>query len=126
MKPFRSTLMAALVLAFSAPAATQPGQPAQTIEVYSYGFKPHPIHIAAGKPVTLTFTNTSGHGHDFTAKQFFAAATITAGSAPKGEIDLKGHETRSITLIPRAGSYSAHCSHFMHSTMGMTDVINVD
>jgi len=99
---------------------------AQTISVYSYGFTPKLIHLVAGRPVTLTFVNTSGSGHDFTAKEFFAASRITAGAAPKGEIDLKHGETKSITLVPVAGKYPTHCSHFMHATFGMTGVIAVN
>jgi plastocyanin len=114
---------AALALAFAAPAAAQPA--AQTISVSSFAFAPTPIRLAAGRPVTLTFVNRSGSGHDFTAKGFFANSTITAGAAPDGEIELRPHETRSITLVPRAGSYKAHCSHFMHKQMGMQDLIVV-
>jgi plastocyanin len=29
-------------------------------------------------------------------------------------------------LVPRAGTYAAHCSHFLHSSMGMTDQIIVN
>jgi plastocyanin len=75
--------------------------------------------------VTLTFVNESGSGHDFTAKRFFASSRIVAGSAPDGEIELRGHETKSITLVPAAGTYKAHCSHFFHKQMGMTDEIIV-
>ena len=119
-------LAAAVVLAASAvsPAAAQPAS--QTIQVYSYGFGPKPIILVAGKPVKLTFVNQSGSGHDFTAPQFFAASTITAGSAPKGAIDLAPHQTVSVTLVPRAGTYVAHCSHFMHSGFGMKDQIVVN
>jgi plastocyanin len=28
-------------------------------------------------------------------------------------------------LIPRAGTYHAHCSHFMHKQLGMSDTIVV-
>jgi len=106
------------------PAAAQ--TPAQTITVYNFGFAPHPIHLAAGKPVTLTFVNRSGSGHDFTAPAFFAASAISAGSAPGGEIELKPHATVSITLTPRAGTYPAHCSHFLHKQFGMRDLILVN
>jgi plastocyanin len=41
-------------------------------------------------------------------------------------IDLRGHETKSITLTPARGTYQAHCSHFLHKQMGMTDTIVVD
>jgi plastocyanin len=76
--------------------------------------------------VTLTFVNRSGGGHDFTAPAFFQRARIIAGAAPDGEIELRGHETRSVTLIPAPGTYRAHCSHFLHKQMGMTDVIVVN
>ena len=69
--------------------------------------------------------NQSGSGHDFTAPEFFKAAKITSGAAPGGEIELKPHETKTITLVPSAGTYKAHCSHFLHSQMGMTDEIVV-
>lgn len=113
----------ALSLLLAAPATAQPAQ--VTVQLSNFSFAPKPIHLAAGRPVTLTFANLSGSGHDFTAKEFFAASTITAGAAPDGKVALSGHETRSITLVPRAGTYDAHCSHFLHSSMGMTDQIVV-
>ena len=110
---------AVLSLVLLAPAAAQGPAPTQVIQVRSFAFDPTPIRLAAGKPLTLAFQNASGSSHDFTAKEFFAASRITAGAAPDGEIELKGHETKTITLIPTAGTYNAHCSHFMHSAMGM-------
>jgi plastocyanin len=121
----RARLASAAILAAAllAPAGAQ-APAAQVIQVRSFAFAPTPIRLAAGKPVTLTFQNISGSGHDFTAKEFFAYSKITAGSAPEGEIELRGHESKSITLIPRYGTYHAHCSHFMHSLMGMhTEII---
>jgi plastocyanin len=123
MTMFRLSAAAALSLALGASAAAQPG--GQTIQVWSYGFSPKPIHLAAGKPVTLTFVNQSGSDHDFVAKTFFGRSTITKGEAPEGEIDLPKHSTRSITLVPYVGTYKAHCSHFLHAPMGMTDEIIV-
>ena len=112
-----------LSVAFAACVSAAPAQPAaapvQTIQVFSFGYNPKPIQLAAGREVTLSFANQAGSGHDFTAHEFFAASRIVSGAAPGGEVELKGHETKTVTLIPRAGSYNAHCSHFMHSTMGM-------
>jgi plastocyanin len=124
MRSFRPAAIAALSLMLGAGAQAQPS--GQTILVWSYGFSPHPIHLAAGRPVTLTFVNRSGGGHDFTAPQFFASSTITAGDARQGEVELGPRETKSVTLIPRAGTYHAHCSHFLHKAMGMSDDIIVD
>jgi plastocyanin len=120
-------LALAAVSAFSlAPAAAQPSAASVQVRVWSYGFAPNPIHLASGQPVTLQFVNQSGGGHDFTAKEFFAASQISAGSAPGGKVELKGHETRTITLVPRAGTYPAHCSHFLHESFGMKDQIVVN
>jgi plastocyanin len=113
-----------LVLFASASAAAQPA--AVTIQVQSFSYNPTPIHLKAGVPTTLTFVNAAGTGHDFTAKDFFAHSRISAGAAPGGEIDLKGHETKTITLVPQAGTYHAHCSHFMHKQMGMETSIIVN
>lgn len=116
--------LAPLSLLLALPAAAQPAQ--LVIQLSNFSFAPKPIQLAAGKPVTITFENQSGGGHDFTAKEFFAASTITAGAAPGGKVALAGHETKSVTLVPRAGTYDAHCSHFLHASMGMTDQIVVN
>ena len=120
---FKSPVIIAAVLTVAMPAAAQ--TPTQTVQLYSFGFTPKLIRLAAGKPVTLTFTNTSGDTHDFSAKQFFAHARIVSGDASGGEIDLKGGQSRSVTLVPAAGTYKVHCGHFMHSTFGMTGTIVV-
>jgi plastocyanin len=115
---------AGLLACSLSPAAAQ--QPAQlVVQLWSFGIGPSPIQLAAGRPVTLSFVNRSGSGHDFTAPGFFQHARIIAGAAPDGEIELRPHETRTITLIPAAGTYQAHCSHFLHKQMGMTDLIVV-
>jgi len=62
---------------------------------------------------------------DFTAPEFFASSRIIAGAAPGGKIGMPGRATRSITLVPRAGTYRLHCSHFLHSSFGMTGTIVV-
>jgi plastocyanin len=108
----------------AAPVGAQPA--AVTIDVQNFSFAPTPLHLRAGQPVTLTFVNRSGSGHDFTAARFFANARILAGGAPDGEVELAPHQTRTITLVPTAGTYKAHCSHFLHKQMGMSDVIVVN
>jgi len=119
----RLAAAAACLLSMSAPVLAQPAQ--VTVQVWSFGFGPQPIHLVAGRPVTLTFVNTSGSSHDFVAPGFFQHARITAGAAPRSAIDLGPHQTKSITLIPAHGTYQAHCSHFLHKQMGMSDTIVV-
>jgi plastocyanin len=122
--PFRSATAVALSFAIATSAIAQPS--VQRIDIQNFSFMPRPIHLAAGTPVTLSFVNRSGGGHDFTAPEFFGRSTIVAGSAAGGKIALPGHSTRMITLVPSRGTYKAHCSHFLHSTFGMTDLIVVD
>jgi len=124
MSFFRLAAAAALPLVLAAAAPAQPGQ--LVVQVYSYGFAPRPIRLAAGRPVTLTFVNQSGSSHDFSAHGFFSKARIFSGDASDGEVDLPPHQTRSITLVPSAGTYHAHCSHFFHKQMGMSDLIVVN
>ena len=121
----RLAILATLSAASVGSVAAQPATPAVQIRVWSYGFAPNPIHLAAGQPVTLQFFNQSGSSHDFSAHRFFASSRIIAGAAPDGEIELRGHETKTVTLIPRAGTYPAHCSHFLHEQLGMHDDIIV-
>ena len=123
MTLLRLVATAALFFALSGPIAAQAAGP--TIIVWSFGFAPRPIQLAAGREVTLTFVNRSGSSHDFTAKTFFATSHILRGDAAAGEVELKPYETKTVTLIPRAGSYGAHCSHFFHKQMGMSDRIIV-
>ena len=118
----RLAALAACSLVISASAVAQPAQ--VTVRVWSFGFAPNPIRLAAGQPVTLTFVNDSGSSHDFNAPGFFQHARIVSGAAGN-EVELKPHETKSITLVPVRGTYQAHCSHFMHKQMGMNDYIIV-
>lgn len=122
MKTF-CLLAAALVAA--APAAGQKPTTVVPIDLHSFGYTPSPISLRAGQQVTLVFTNSSGISHEFKAKAFFDSAKVVAGSVPEGEIDLKPHESRSVTLVPAAGTYRAHCGHFLHTQMGMTTTIYV-
>ena len=119
----RFAAVAAASLAVSIPTEAQ--APNQSIIVWSFGFYPHPIVLAAGRQVTLTFQNRSGSSHDFTAKTFFATSRILRGDAADGEVELKPYETKSVTLIPQAGRYTAHCSHFFHKQLGMSNQIYV-
>ena len=113
-----------LLLAASAAPAQQPAQ--YVVQVWSYGFAPKPIVLAAGKRVTLTFVNRSGGMHDFTAHSFFAHATGVSGDVEGGEVELGAHETKTVTLTPMRGTYHAHCSHFFHKQLGMSDTIIVN
>jgi uncharacterized cupredoxin-like copper-binding protein len=104
---------AALALALASPATASP-YPIQRVDLSNFRFMPRQVELAANRPVTLILANRARGGHDFTAPEFFAASSIIAGAAPGGKIAVPGGATRSITLVPRAGAYRLHCSHFLH------------
>ena len=117
-------LIAPLLLCADAAAAQIVAAPVQSIALYSYGFNPTPIVLNAGKAVTLSFVNRAGKSHDFTAEKFFRASKIISGKVGEGEVDLAPGQTASVTLVPAAGRYKAHCGHPFHKMLGMhTDII---
>ena len=123
----RLPAFAFVILAAASPTAPAAAQtPVVPIELKSFAYAPSPIRLRAGQPVTLSFSNRSGSGHDFTAKTFFASARIVSGSVSGGEIELKGGQSKSVTLIPAAGRYKVHCGHAFHSALGMRTEIVVD
>jgi plastocyanin len=119
-----------LLAGFAGGAAISQG-PAQsvTVELSSFKFTPSQLTLTHGRPYVIHFTNTSSGGHDFVAKEFFAAATIAPedrSKVGKGEIELGGGESVDIHLVPNSpGTYKSHCSHFMHSSFGMTGTVVV-
>ena len=123
-----SALAAAVCLA--APAAAQPdwGNAARVeVKLSSFAFDPKSVHLRAGQPVVLHLVNTGGGGHDFAAKEFFAAATLRdPASVERGRVELGGHESKDVALVPRAGHYPLKCTHMFHQSFGMTGEIVVE
>ena len=109
------------------PAAAA-AQPVATVPINlsSFNIAPAAIHLVAGQQVRLVFTNASGGSHDFTAPAFFARASDVSGPVDRGEVELAGHQSTTVTLTPARGTYKAKCSHFAHKMMGMSAVIVVD
>jgi plastocyanin len=74
----------------------------------------------------LVFTNSAGLGHEFSARAFFNSSRILSGSVGSdGSVELKPHQSASVTLIPTRGAYEAHCGHFMHKQLGMSTWVYV-
>jgi plastocyanin len=127
MSIFRLAAAALCVAAAASSSAQAPvAPPVHQILLYSYGYTPSPIVLAAGKPVTLTFVNRAGKGHDFTAPKFFASSRILAGHVERGEeVELGGGQSMSVTLIPAAGEFRVRCTKPFHTMLGMTGKIIV-
>ena len=102
--------------------------PVVEVDLSSFKFTPTKVELKAGQPNTLTLVNKSSGGHNFSASEFFAAADVApqdAGRIKKGAVEVGKGETVAIHLVPKAGQYELKCSHFGHSTFGMTGVIVV-
>ena len=109
----------------AAPAAIQ-AQP-QTVEVRlsNFDFTPSTIRLHAGQPVVLHLVNTAHGGHNFAAREFFAAASNVSGPVRGGAVEVRGGQSVDVTLTPARGSYRLRCTHTMPSAFGMTGSIVV-
>ena len=133
MRPIPAALAAGLLAASvssHAPAVAQfGGATEQRVALSSFDFTPHELHLRAGRPTTLVLTNVASGGHDFSAPEFFAAARVEAGDAAlidDGEIEVPGKSTRTVHLVPAAGSYRLTCTHTLHAAFGMKGTIVVE
>ena len=132
--PVRKFVPIAAFILFSSGAAAQPAPDwghAQRVDVSlaNFSFSPESIHLKAGRPVILHLSNTSSGGHDFTAKQFFAASAVRAqdrAAVRGGSVEVGKHRSVDVALVPRAGRYPLKCGHTFHKTFGMSGEIVVD
>ena len=124
----RAALFALALLAppfAAAPAFAQDGPRTVEVQLANFSFTPRAITLAAGRPVILHLVNTAGGGHNFSAPQFFAAATGVSGAVHDGTVDVPGHQSVDIRLTPSRGSYRLRCTHTMHTAFGMSGTITV-
>jgi len=119
-------LVCCLPLAAQAQSLQTP-MPEVTIRLSNFAFTPQLVQLRVGVPVRLHLVNDSGGGHSFSAPAFFAAGSYPSGAPPRdGKVELAGHASADITLVPRTdGTYKVECSHFLHSLFGMTGTIVV-
>ena len=99
------------------------------VELSSFEFSPRELHLRAGQPTTLVLANVASGGHDFSAPEFFAAARIVPADAALvagGEIDVPARSTRTVHLVPAAGTYKLTCTHTFHAMFGMKGTIVVE
>ncbi len=122
----------AVVLAAAAPLGSAVAQPAAetvSVELSNFKFTPGQLRLQHGHTYRLHLVNASSGGHDFAAPEFFAASTVDPadqGKVKGGRVKLSGRQSVDITVTPgRAGTYPLSCTHFLHSSMGMTGQIVV-
>ena len=128
MRPIHAALTAGLIAACAASQAGAQGAE-QRVELSSFGFTPRELHLRAGQPTTLVLANVASGGHDFAAPEFFAAARIQPGDATlvvDGEVEVPARSTRTVHLVPAAGTYKLTCTHTFHAMFGMKGTIVVE
>ena len=124
-------IVSLLVLSSSARAAAPDWNNAHPIEVKlsNFHFTPDMIQLKHGEAYRLHLVNEANGGHNFDAAAFFAAAQIASMDQAKlnhGVVELKKGEAVDVRFVaPMPGSYKLHCSHFLHSSFGMTGQIIV-
>lgn len=100
-----------------------------TIAMSNFRYEPSTVTLRRGEAYALHFRNDASRGHDFVAKEFFLSSTVAPEDQAKlvdGRIALSGGESVTVHVVPgQAGLFASHCSHFMHSTFGMTGKIVV-
>lgn len=121
--------LAAGLLALAAAPATPQAPAVVTVQLSNFNFTPRTIVLDEGRSYLLRLYNSAGGGHDFTARDFFAAATVAPGDRRwirDGEIEVPSGEWRQIRVTaPRAGRYKLKCTHRFHKALGMTGTIIV-
>ena len=119
----------ATTVALVAPSATAQQPAVVNVQLANYKFTPANIVLDHGRSYVLRLANVAGGGHDFTARDFFAAAAIAADDrrwVTEGEVEVPPGQVREIRLTaPAAGSYNLKCSHSFHKMFGMSGKIVV-
>lgn len=129
----RASLIALVAALLAAPASAQPtassDAPRVEVRLSSFKFEPSSLRLQAGRPVVLHLVNTAGGGHNFSAPEFFAAAQVRGEDrafVSKGSVEVPGHSSRDIALVPSGGRYRLKCTHTFHTTFGMKGSIVVE
>ena len=127
MRYCRIIAMTALAIGAGPVAAQQP--PTVNVRLANYSFTPRTIVLDHGRSYVLRLANVAGGLHDFTARQFFASATIAPDDrhwVSEGEVEVPPGQVREIRLTaPETGSYDLKCTHSLHKLFGMSGKIVV-
>jgi plastocyanin len=129
MRPVHTVLAAGLIAACPSSQVIAQIAAEQRVELSNFDFSPRELHLHAGQPVALVLANLASGGHDFAAPEFFAAARVQPGDAGlvvDGEVEVPARSTRTVHLVPAAGTYRLNCTHTFHTMFGMKGTIIVE
>lgn len=129
MRLIHAVLAAGLIAACASSGAIAQGSGEERVELSNFDFAPREIHLHAGRQTTLVLSNTASGGHNFAAREFFAAARVDPADAAlvvNGKVEVPRNSTRTIHLVPAAGTYRLTCTHTLHAMFGMKGRIVVE
>jgi len=129
MRLIHAAFAAGLIVACASSHAVAQAADEERVELSNFDFTPKDIRLHAGQATTLVLTNTASGGHNFAAREFFAAARVDPADAAlvkDGEVDVPSKSTVTVHLVPAAGTYKLTCTHAMHSMFGMKGTIVVE
>ncbi len=94
------------------------------IQMSNFAYSPNSIELLSGSQYLLHLVNTSSSGHDFSAPEFFAAGTVAPEDRAKvvdGAVEVEGGATVDVRFTAtKPGTYKVRCTHFLHTSFGMT------
>lgn len=125
----RHSMLLAFAVVALAPPATAQAPAVVNVQLSNFKFTPREIVLDHGRSYVFRLRNASDGGHDFTARDFFAAANVAAEDrrlVSEGEVEVPPGQVRDIRLVaPAAGRYKLKCTHSMHKFFGMSGTIIV-
>jgi uncharacterized cupredoxin-like copper-binding protein len=125
-----SRLLALPLLALATTSIPSQQAPAIVqVQLANFSFSPKTVVFDHGRSYVLRLANVADGGHDFTAEEFFAAASVAPDDRrwiQEGKVEVPAGQVRDIHLTaPAAGSYKLKCSHSFHKMFGMSGEIVV-
>ncbi|HEX4197732.1 MAG TPA: cupredoxin domain-containing protein [Caulobacteraceae bacterium] len=128
-RPLAVLAAAAAVLAAQAAAAQPAGPTVIPVQLFEYHFSPDEIDLVHGQAYVLRVTNTGSKAHDLSAKAFFRTVSVAPDDAAEvrdGAVELAPGESADVAFVAGApGRYEMHCTHPLHSMLGMNGKIVV-
>ena len=94
------------------------------IQMSNFAYSPNSIEMSPGSDYLLHFVNTGSAGHDFASAELFAAVKVAPEDRAKisdGSVEVEGGATVDVRVTAvKPGTYKFRCTHFLHTSFGMT------
>jgi uncharacterized cupredoxin-like copper-binding protein len=125
-----AALLSVSLTLFGAQPAVSQEPTVVNVQLANFNFTPKTIVLDRGHSYVLRLANIADGGHDFTAREFFAASAIAAEDrhlVTEGEVEVPPGQVREIHLTApgAASNYHLKCSHSFHKLFGMSGSIVV-